>query len=223
MNLRYLPIALVPAMASSPLRAQQVGGAALVYNVQHRVLYGGAVREQTGMWLGAEGWVRTGRFQVAVRGLMGKLSGTADPANPERDVRASSLALLLQAAPWVEVGAEAEARRFESGASVAVWRLIGPVVRFRVDLGIPGLEAHADGSYFAAASVAGGTSIQPAARAAVGVRFAAPAAPVYASVGYRFERFDVAATGGGGALGASADRLEQFRGVVAGIGVRLGR
>jgi hypothetical protein len=51
----------------------------------------------------------------------------------------------------------------------------------------------------------------------VGASFVPRGSLLVFRIAYRFERFDIAATG------ASPERYEQFRGVVAEVGIRLGR
>jgi hypothetical protein len=202
---------------AGPLSAQSLSGTGLAYNVQHRVLYQGVVGERTGLWFGGEGAVQAGPIRVGVAGLLGSLGGDTSRANPEATVRATSLTLHFAVAPGVLVGAEVEARRFEADVGTTAWRLIGANARLAAPLGVPGLVATADASYFASASVVGGQeTITPAFRATLGAGYQARGALRF-QVGYRFERFDFEPGGTGPA------RKEQFRGVLAGIGLRLGR
>ncbi len=202
---------------ATPAAAQTLAGGGVAYNVEHRILYQGAVREQTGLWTGGEGSLRLGPVRVGLGGVMGTLSGGTDPANPERKVRSSVVTLLIRPARWVELGAEAEARRFESDIATTVWRLAGPSLRISAPLGPAGLAGTAHVSYFPLATVTGDQKIALAFRGSVGVSLSPPRVPITAQVAYRFERFDFAASAGG------SERLEQFRGVTAGLGFRLGR
>ena len=205
-------------LAASSALAQQLSGAGLAYNVQHRVLFQGSVHERTGFWFGGEGAVRLGRLRFGVAGLLGKLSGDSSAANPDADVRATSVTLHVAAAPSVLLGMELEARRFASDVGTTTWRLIGGNARAGAGLGLPGLEGTIDVSYFASASVLGGEArISPAFRGTVGASYQSPRGPIIVQLGYRFERFDFERSGSGPV------RKEQFRGVLAGIGLRLGR
>jgi hypothetical protein len=210
-------VLLLGTVLVAPLEAQGLGGGGLAYHVQHRVLYAGAVREQTGTFVGAEGSARLGPVRVGVLGLMGTLSGGNDAANPDKKVRASAVTVMLEASPRIAVGAELEAKRFESDAGVTAWRLIGGTGRVALSLGMPGLVGTAQVSYFPSASVVGGAKMGLAFRGTVGASYRSPRGPLTLSLGYRFERFDFKA------VGSAPARLEQFRGVIVGAGLRLGR
>jgi hypothetical protein len=210
--------ALALGTPAFPLRAQSLGGGAMGYVVTRRVSYQGAVRQQTGMWVGVEGSVRLGMVTVGASGFFGKMAGDSAPAtNPDLDMRVSNVWGRFNAAPWVDLGVILEARRQASAVGVTTWRLIGPMVRLTPSLGVSGLEGSAEVAYFASASVVGGEAISPALRATLGARYTPPGGHLEFAVGYRLERFDFAAMAGNPA------RLEQFSGIVAGASVRLGR
>lgn len=210
--MRCLGVALLALPMGMPLFAQGLSGEVLLYGVEHRVLYQGVVREQRGTWLGAGVALRYRALRIGFSGLSGGLSGDPDSANPDRRVRSSSLSARVEAASWLEVGIDAEARRSEANRVATLWRLAGPGVRVATAIGPPGLTGSAELTYFAARSVTGGPDLGTALRGAVGMSYAPPGRPVRLSFGYRFERFDDRSVGG------SAQRLEQFRGVALGVG-----
>ncbi len=208
-----LAVLLLPAAA----RAQKLTLTAGGFNVQRRVYLQGAVLEQTGVWMGASGMVRLGKLRVALSGLMGTFKGDGSPANTDVKARTTALTLGLQFNPALLAGLQVEGRRFDADAGVTSWRLIGPRVRAEPGLGIPGLRGLADVAVLPASSVSGGPSIKTALEATVGATLAPPRGRMLFRLAYRFERFDV------GAEGLAAERYEQFRGLVAEVGLRLGR
>ena len=204
-------------IAAPELPAQGLTGSGMAYHVQHRVLYSGAVYEQTGTFVGAEGSAWVGPLRVGVSGWMGTLSGANDSINPDRKVRATAVTVLLEPWPMIALGGEVEAKRFEADAGVNAWRLIGATGRATLGLGVPGLAGTAQVTWFPSASVIGGEKISLAFRGTIGASYSAPRGPLTVSLGYRFERFDFAA------VGTTPARLDQFRGIVVGAGLRLGR
>jgi hypothetical protein len=200
--------------------AQSLSGGAVAYNVEHRVLYQDSVLEQTGLLFGAEGSARLGPVVLGVHGMMGKLSGGSDSISPPRDVRTSGLTLHLRPIAWLELGGEAEARRFDADAGTTVWRLLGANLRARPPMGVPGLEGLLDASFFPSATVSPNDDLKGsvAMRVTVGASYSPPRAPVSLRLSYRFERFEFKNDGSA----AAEDRLEQFRGVVVSAGLRLG-
>ena len=205
-------------LGATPLRAQSIEAGALAFNAQHRVLFAGTVSERTGMFVGGQAAASLGPIRLRVAGFMGSLGAGADAATPATKVRSTSAALLLRVGPWAELGAEVEGRRFDADAGATVWKLYGATVRLTPPMGGAGLRGFAEVSFFPLATAAPlGESLSPAFRGTVGVSFA-PGGKLAARLGYRFERFDFADAAGGG-----TPRLEQFRGIVAGLGVRIGR
>lgn len=213
-----LRAALVLVLCACPVgaAAQPVSGFGQAFNVERRVYYHGAVYQQTGLWYGAIGAVRLGRVQLGVSALMGTATG-GGAASPDIQIRTTAVTLHYVTAPWIALGVQAEARRFESDAGVTMWRLIGGNIRLEPGLGVVGLRGIADLSVLPASSVSGGPSLQMAVQAAIGAGFALAGSPLDFRVVYRFERYDIAASG------ASPERYEQFRGVVVQAGIRLGR
>jgi hypothetical protein len=214
---RVLLATVVLAVSAVPAAAQTLSGAAEGFNVQRRIYYQGAVYQQTGLWYGAAGAVRLGPVQVGVSGLFGTLKGDGSTQNPDVTARTTAATLLIVAAPWLALGAQVEARRFEAAAGVTTWRLIGGHVRLEPGLGLAGLRGLADASVLPASSVTGGPSLKMAVQARVGATYAPPGSLLQLRVGYRFERYDI------DAVGASPARYEQYRGIIAEAGIRLGR
>jgi hypothetical protein len=208
--------ALILLVVPLPVAAQGIAGDAAGFNVQRRVYYQGAVYEQTGLWYGASGAARLGPVRLGLRGLFGSLTG-GGAQSPDVTVRATTVTLDFAIAPWGMLGAQAEARRFESDAGVVMWKLLGGNVRLEPGLGLAGLKGVADVSLLPASSVSGGPSLAMAVQATVGVGYSPGRSGLELRLGYRFERYDISASA------TSPERYEQFRGIVAEAGIRLGR
>lgn len=205
---------LLPATGQAQRLTLTAGG----FNVQRRVYLQGSVLEQTGVWMGASGTARLGKLRIGLSGLMGTFKAKGnDPANVDVKARTTALTVGLQFTPAVMAGVQVEGRHFEADAGKSSWRLIGGRVRLEPGLGIPGLRGLADVAVLPASSVIDGPSLKMALEATVGASLAPPRSPMLFRLAYRFERFDV------GAQGIAAERYEQFRGLVAEVGVRLGR
>ncbi len=204
--------ALLPPVAA---HAQGLRGSAGAFTVQHRASFLGEVYEQTGMLLGGEGQLSLGPLAVGLGSFTGSLSGDADSALADRTLYITSVYALIRVGP-LAVGPEIEARRSDADAGVTLWRLIGARVRLAPSLGARSVEAVAELSFFPSAQVVDGETISLAFRGSVGVTYAL-AGPLHLRLAYRFERFDFEASG------TAPARLEQYRGAVAGIGLRLGR
>ncbi len=198
------------------LAAQVFEAGATVFNAQHRVLYAGSVADRTGIFIGGRGAASLGPVVVEVAGFTGTLGAAADGSAPEAKVRSTSVAVLVRATPWLQLGGEAEGRRFDSDAGATVWHLYGGAVRTVHSLGGSGLRGFAEVTLFPAATAEPmALKLSPAFRGTVGIDITPPKSVVVLRVGYRFERFDFSTTG--------PSRLEQFRGVIAGAGIRIGR
>jgi hypothetical protein len=205
------------ALLPSPSLAQGLAGRGTVYNVEYHVLYQGTVQRQRGTWVGGSGAVRVGPVSLTISGLTGTLSGGDASVSPSQSVRVSAVHLGLRPASWIELGAEGEARHFETAVATRTWRLVGPTLRLTPAMGAAGLAATAQLSYFPSAAASGDQKIELALRGSVGLSFAPSTFPLLAEVAYRFERFDFSASEN------VPVRLEEFRGVVASLGIRLGR
>lgn len=213
-----LVLALAAVLLPEAAHAQRLTLTAGGFNVQRRVYLQGSVLEQTGVWIGAGGIARLGRIRVGLTGLMGTFKGKGnDPANADVKARTTALTVGIAFNPAVTAGVQVEGRRFEADAGTTSWRLIGVRARLEPGLGIPGLRGLADIAVLPASSVNGGPSLKTALEATIGATFAPPQSALLLRLAYRFERFDV------GAQGLAAERYEQFRGLVAEVGVRLGR
>jgi len=209
-------VALAVGVAPVAVRAQSLTGTAEGFNLQRRVYYQGAVYQQAGVWYGAAGAVRLGPVRVALSGMMGTLSG-GGATNPDAQMRTTAASVHIVLAPWFAVGVQAEARRFATDAGITTWRLVGGNVRLEPGLGLAGLTGVAEASVLPASSVSGGPSIGSALQATVGASYTPPGSLLVFRLGYRFERYDI------GASGASPERYEQFRGIIAEAGIHLGR
>lgn len=197
--------------------AQGIAGDAGAFSMQRRLSYQSAVYEQTGVALGGTGTARLGPMALRVSGLFGTLKGDGTAANPDVKLRTTAVRLEVVVRPWLALGVVAEARRFEADAGVTTWKLFGAAARLEPDLGLAGLRGLADVAMMPAASVAGGPKAKMALQAIVGVSYQSPRGPLHLSIGYRFERYDFDVSG------VSPERYEQFRGIVAEAGLRIGR
>ncbi len=219
--MRGASLAVVVLVVGMPLRAQDTGvglaGTVLTQSVQYRLRYVGSVHDQSGTWLGGEGAARFGPVLVRVSLTKGDLSGDTSAINPDRTLRVTNLSLSIRPVVWVEVGADAMARRVESSASTIIWRLLGGHFGIALPLGLEGLSGTATGTYYAWRSVTGGEVLNLAATGDLGVAYAPRGGVIILRVAYRFERYDF------DGLGGDPPRLEQSRSLVAGIGVRLGK
>ena len=205
------------ALAPVPAMAQGIAGEAGAFNIQRRLSYEHTWYEQTGVAVGAAGAVRVGPVLVRLRGLFGTLKGDGSAPNPDVKLRTTAVTLEVAVRPWLALGALAEARRFEADAGVTTWRLLGVAARVEPALGLPGLRGLAEAALLPAGSVSNGPKTTVAFQFLVGIAYQAPRGPFQARLGYRFERYDFAASSD------SPERYEQFRGVVAEAGLRLGR
>ncbi len=202
---------------ATPLAAQGLSATGGGFNVQRRLFYESSVHEQTGMLVGGSGAVRLGPIRVGMSGVMGTLKGDGSATNPDVKTRTTALTLQLAVMPGALIGAQYEVRRFEADAGVTLWKLIGATVRLEPGLGLAGLRGLLDVSVLPSSEVSGGPKLKMATQATVGVSFNPARGPFQIRFGYRFERYDIAATE------FSPERYEQFRGIVAEAGVRLGR
>jgi len=213
-----LVLLAVVAWGATPLPAQNVTGSGGVFTVVRRTGYQGATYEQTGVMYGAAGEAGLGPVSVAVSSLLGKLTGDDGDLHPPVDVRSTSAALRVRVVPWLALGVQVEARRLASNiGGTSVWRLIGPQVLVTPPLGVIGLHAIGELSYFPSATVTNGPKMTTALRTMIGAGFASRGGGLTARVGYRFERYDVSDNS------ISMARLEQFGGIVAEVGFRVGR
>jgi hypothetical protein len=197
--------------------AQGLAGDVGAFNVQRRLSYQSAVYEQTGVAVGLAGTAHLRFVQLRVRGLFGTLKGDGTAANPDVKLRTTTAALEFAVSPWLGLGALAEARRFEADAGITTWRLFGALARLEPGLGLPGLSGLAEFALLPAGSVSNGPKTKAALQFLVGVSYRVPRSPLQVRLGYRFERYDFEASG------LSPERYEQFQGVVAEAGLRLGR
>jgi hypothetical protein len=197
--------------------AQGLAGDVGAFNIQRSLYYQSAVYEQKGVAVGAAGAVRLGPVLLRLRGLFGTLKGDGSALNPDVKLRTTAATLEVAVQPWLALGAVAEARRFEADAGISTWRLLGAAVRAEPALGLPGLRGLAEGVLLPVGAVSNGPKTKVAFQFLVGVSYQLPRSPFQARLGYRFERYDFAASG------LSPERYEQFRGIVAEAGFRLGR
>ena len=208
-------IALAISAAATPLAAQSIEASASAFMVQNNLLFTNARAEQTGQFVAAEGALRISRLRLALASSIGSLAGDDDALNPDRSGRSTTITALVQATPWLGVGAAAEAKRFDSDAGINVWRLIGGNVRLTPMVVPNTLEALADISVWPSATILDGPTMGLALRSVVGATYLVTQ-NIGVRLAYRFERFDFEEQGG-------APRLEQYRGATLGAVYRLSR
>lgn len=207
------------ALALAPVAAvaQGIAGDVGVFNIERRIFYQSASYEQTGVALGAAGAVRLGPVSLRLRGLFGTLKGDGSALNPDVKLRTTAATLEFAVQPWITIGAALEARRFEADAGISTWKLLGAAVRLEPALGLPGLRGLAEGAFLPVGSSSNGPKTTVAFRFQVGVTYQPARSPFQARLGYRFERYDFEASA------LAPERYEQFGGIVAEVGLRLGR
>jgi hypothetical protein len=215
--LSVLIVALGMLVVPAGLEAQILGVSGAAFNAQRRIYYQSVEHQQTGVLVGGSAALRLGPVQVGAGGWMGTLKGDGSVLNPDVKARTTSARVQVQLVPGVQVGAQYEVRRLEADVSVTVWKLMGANVRLEPGLGAMGLRGLVDVSVLPASSVSGGPKLDMAVQATVGVMLEPRRTPLVFRLAYRFERYDFAASGG------SPERYEQFQGIVAEAGLRLGK
>ena len=201
---------------AAPVHAQRLSVGAGAFNAQRRIYLQTAVQEQTGVLVGGSGTVRAGRAGLAVSGWIGTLKGDGSAANPDVKARTTAAVAQVLLAPGVRAGVQYEVRRVEAGSVVSVWKMMGVNARLEPGFGVPGLAGLVDVSTLPASSTSGGPKITMAVQVTLGVAYEPRRGPLSFRLGYRFERFDFEAAGSAGA------RYEQFGGLAAEVGVRVG-
>lgn len=193
-------------------------GSGLAYNAQLVVRYQGELQKQTGTLLGASGSAQAGPITLIVGGFTGTLRpSAATPSNPGRSARTTWVGLYVRPAPFIAVGGEAEARRYETAVGTAWVRLIGVSASVTLPTGVPRLAGTASLDYLPLSSASGSDTLSVAVRGTFGLSYSPAALPILVHVAYRIERFDFKAVGG------QPRRLEQLDGIVVGAGLRIGR
>jgi hypothetical protein len=212
----FIIIALVMPLLPAGAHAQSIEGSLGTFAVQSHAWFASTRLEQTGQWVEADAAATLGRLRAGISTTMGSLSGSAGAVHPDRSGRSTSLTLHGLAKPWAAIGVIAEAKRFESDAGTAVWRLIGGNLRLTPPLDSSALAGLVDISVWPASSVIGGQKMPVALRAVIGATYRIANGPVAIRMAYRFERFDFETD-------PSGARLEQFRGATIGAVLRLAR
>ena len=208
-------LAVAALVAPAPARAQAVDATLGPYALQRRFEYHGDVYDQAGTAFGAGGTVSWRRLSLGAEGWSGALTGHGGLPNGDVRVRTTAASLHLALTSAIRVGLRVETRRFASEAGVAIWELKGWDILFHPELGLPGLQGIAEVAILSSSTVREGPKLDVALQTTMGITYAAGFAPLLFRLAYRFERYDLSVSG------ASAERLEQFRGVVAEAGVRL--
>ncbi len=205
---RVLSIAL--GVLATPLAAQSsLSGGGLLYTVQYGVRGSPVVR--TGTWVGGGGTGRVGVLSLTIRGVSGTLTSSA--SSPQSTVHLTEVSVRVHPAPWLALGGEAEALRFETSGTTALWRLYGVGASVSAGIGAEGLAAVAEAALFPGTNLIPQDSVDQPGRVEVGLRYAPPRAHVEMQFTYRLERFPFKTT----------RTPERLAGLVASFGVRLGR
>jgi hypothetical protein len=203
--------ALAPPTAVS---AQSLEGRAGGYVLLHRLLYHNVVYDQTGTVYGGDAAFRLGPLLLGASGWTGSLVADGAPPNGGVRVRTTAATLRVAVLPELLVGVQVEARRFASEAGVTVWRMKGWDVLFQPELGITGLRGVAEVAVLSSSAVREGPRMDVALQTTMGATYDARHLPLRLRLAYRFERYDMQS------VGATDARLEQFRGLVAEVGLR---
>ena len=198
---------LVATRLGAQERNTTASGGALVM----RVLQGDQSRFKlrSGTLLGAEGQFRTGNVSLTIRGLSGTLSPDSSGIG-ERQFRRTDVSLQLSVTPWLALGADAQALRFESGSTATLWRLYGPSVALSGALGAEGLRGEAEVAIFPAGQVVPKDSLGIPVRLEVGLGYAPARSRLGFRVGYRVD-----------VIYLDAKRAERLGGLLGGVSLRL--
>jgi hypothetical protein len=213
------PLLLVAlGCVAAPAWAQgiRLEASGLAQRVQYRMRYQNVIEEQTGIWVGGEARALLGPAVLRIGTVFGTLSGGAAARPVERSVRTTTAEIGVHTGEWLTVAASALVRRFETDAGVTTWGLLGGTVRLDPELGFRGVRAVLSGVVYPVRKSGSGTAIAAANSAEAGVALAR--GRFRAQLTYRVERMDFEAPSSGGTA-----RLEQFRGVVLGLGFALER
>ena len=214
---RLVAGALGLAFAATPAaRAQVLTVSAGGFDVHRLVYYHGFVLEQGGLCAAATGTVRFGSLRLSADAVTGTLTGESGVPNVDVGYRTTSATLHLAVNSELFIGVRREGRRLRADAGDTYWLLRGWNVRFEPDFGIAGLRGVADVSLLSSSIVRDGPRFSTAVQAAMGVSFRPRTAPYDLRIAYRFERYDLARSSGG----ITAQRYEEFRGVVLEVGLR---
>jgi hypothetical protein len=208
-------LALGALAAPATLRGQSLEATLGPYALERRLEYHGEVYDQTGTVYGGTATLRWGAVMLDAGGWTGALSGREGLPNGDVRVRTTAASLHLAVTSAILVGAQVETRRFASEAGVVIWQMRGWDVLFHPELGLPGLQGVAEVSILSSSTVRGGPTMDVALQTTMGVAYSVRGAPLLLRLAYRFERYDLPTSG------ASSGRLEQFRGVVAEVGLHV--
>ncbi len=209
---------LLAVTARAQIVPRGISGSGLAYPAQLVVRYQGELLRQTGTLFGASGSAELGPTTLVMGTLAGTLRpSTATASDPERSVRTTWVAVYLRPASLVALGGEVEARRYETVAGVAWARLIGASAMVTLPLGVAGLTGGVVLDYLPLSSASGADSVSAAVRGTFGLMYSAAGLPVFIHLAYRIERFDFKGAG------THPQRLEQFDGIIAGAGLRIGK
>ena len=187
--------ALAMGLVAQEARAQKLEGRALAEQMSYRFRDSTGSGQQSGQMLGATLSLGLGQFRIGAAGAVGRMVD-ADHAFAERELRTTLLSVGVEAASWVEVGLEMQARREVMNDVVTLQRLAGPYGKAAFDFGGTGLQGLAELALYPASSSSNTPPLQLALRAGIGARYQQNTGPLTVQLMYRFNRLDYKAEGG---------------------------
>ncbi|HEY2806898.1 MAG TPA: hypothetical protein VGI92_13655 [Gemmatimonadales bacterium] len=209
------PLFLISAAAAGlvlarPALAQHIQGTIGVQRLTFSLNDNGVAGQQTGTMLGGSLGLDLGVLRLGLAGQTGQLAGDSLTAF---DLRMTTINAGLQATPWLEIGAQAVARREAVDTTIILQRLGGAYTRVTADLGGT-FQGLLNVAFYPVNSVTGVDPVKTALSAGVGVRYAPNGGPVMVQMSYRIFRIDHQA------LTTTAPRLEQDQGLILELGLR---
>lgn len=204
---------LLAAATAQAAHAQHIEGRVGVQRMTYSLSDNGAQGHLTGTILGGAVTLQLGTLHLGIAGQTGQLAGGYSVLTP-RDLRSTTLNAGIQAAPWLELGAMAVARREAQDTSVILQRLGGAYVHITPMLGYGDMQGLVDLAYFPLTSVANVDNPRFGLAAGIGVRFAPANGPVLLQISYQLFRIDHQAETG------PTPRLEQTQGLTLEVGLR---
>jgi hypothetical protein len=165
-------------------------GGLLVANPQSRILFGGALEETDGIWLGGSLGVAYGRLAFVASAARGELTPSTTGTAVERDVGEIALLGRLAVLRWLDAEAEYVARAFSAAVGRQRWDILGIGARARHRLGGTGVVAFYRAAYLPIVDADGLNSPNLSVAGTVGLRAPLPAVPLEVVASYHIERFD---------------------------------
>ncbi|HET7789565.1 MAG TPA: hypothetical protein VFK78_02125 [Gemmatimonadales bacterium] len=143
-------------------------------------------QELAGSWWGAGLEGTWGHLSLGVRGY----TGTAGSGVDQRRMSLGDARVRVRVRPWLALGLEGDALRSAEPGDTSLWRMAGPTAAVTAGLGVSGLTASAEGTYFAVTGVSGLDPLAHSARLEVGMEYAPGALPVGLRLAFRRQMFE---------------------------------